>query len=114
MKIKRKKQLSHKQFCSVFKNREFSRAKKLLCTIYLVELDGGRIEIHERERILVVMFSPITTTVSFILSLFWYGLKDTKEIFYDHARYNPTFRTDDCRKGTDETGQLLKIAGWIP
>jgi len=112
MNIKRKKKLTYKQFCSVFTNRTFTKMNKLNSAIWLVELEDGSIQIHERNRIPIIIISPILIILSFVASLFWFGFKDFKEILDGHLAISPTFRVDDCRPTQDKTKRLLEIAGW--
>lgn len=112
MSIKRKKKLTYKQFCSVFNKRTFTKMNKINSAICLIELEDGSIQIHERNRIPIIIISPILIMLSFVASLFWFGFKDFKEILGSHLSISPTFRVDDCRPTQETTKKLLEIAGW--
>lgn len=112
--IKREYKISHKDFCSIFTNRSFSKRDKLFKSIYFVEDVDGDYRIEERVTFVGWLILLILTPLLILPSIILFGILGTFEVLNsnkDTFSGRPT-RVDECKHNIKSTTQLLELTGW--
>ena len=113
-KIKRRKKITHTQFCSIFTRRKFTRRDKVTKNIYMVEDINGNYRIEEHPTVVgYITFSTLALVM--IIPIFLYeglkGIGKLKEEVTTLFNRKP-IRHDDLKHNTSQTAKLLEITGW--